>query len=338
MRRERLPVGAAVLVLGVLACSGLPVSPMSPPISEEDALATARAILTEEAARVAPTGIAPPLATESVAPTPTAGPPVFASGTLTIGPDDSADFEGGTIQHAVMTQGGPWDVFMMASSGLLSGPYPAAVASTPLAAPSLEACAALYTGLRGYYDQIFTDPTIRNEIEAAALTPGQFFCYRTNEGRIGHFRVVDHVTPAGPVTVEYVTYDWIQPTPEPVAEEEAPSPLPMMNTGLILREGECFDLDDGSVGAPDGECDLLLVPVLIFRPVNGARISGSATATAPSRSQCASSVLSGADVAPNTDRYLCVQSSEGSFGFVVQRADAPGAPLNRLILDYWIFR
>ncbi len=337
MRRVALRTIGPVLALGVLACSALPVSPTSLPLSAEDALATAQAILTEEAGS-SPTGVVPPLPTAVATPAPTSGPAVFSTGTLTIGPDDSADFEGGMVQHAVLTQGGPWDVYMLAGSGDLSGPFPAAIASTPLAAPSLEACTALYAGLRGYYDQIFTDPTTRNEITAAALTPGQSFCYRTNEGRIGHFRVVDHTAPAGPVTVEFVTYDWVQPTPVPVVEEEAPSPLPMMNTGLILREGECFDLDDGSVGAPDGECDLLLVPVLIFRPVNGARISGSATAAAPTRSQCASASLDAADVAPNTDRYLCLQTSEGTYGFVVQRADAPGAPLNRLILDYWLFR
>ncbi len=331
-----MTVGAA-LGLAALACSPLPTPATSLPLSAEEALATAQAILTQEAVGPAPTTEGPALPTTAPTPEATSGPPVHSSGRLTIGPDDSADFEAGITQHGVNTQGGPWDIALI-GSGALSGPYPAVVASIPVPLPGLDACAALFTGLRGYYDPIFVDPAARNEIPSAVLLPGVSFCYRTDEGHIGHFQVVERSAATGAVTVDFVTYHWVQPTPQPVMEEEAPSPLPMTNTGLILREGECFDLDDGSVGAPDGECDLLLVPVLILRPVNGARLSGSATAAAPTRSQCASAALDAADLAPNTDRYLCVQTSEGRPAFVVQRADAPGAPLNRLILDYWTYR
>jgi hypothetical protein len=130
------------------------------------------------------------------------------------------------------------------------------------------------------------------------------------------------------------------PTDTPIPDATAPSPLPMTHTGIILNDGECYDLDDGN--APyvlDADCDILKVYPQILRPQNGALLSGYADLTPPSLSDCMGKVFDAGDLAPNTDLYICFLSDEGHYGFIVQRPD--GAPFeissHRLILDWWVY-
>lgn len=120
----------------------------------------------------------------------------------------------------------------------------------------------------------------------------------------------------------------------------APDPLPAMQTGIILLHGECYDLDNGN--APyllDADCDMLFVPPYIIQMQNGARISGYASMSAPSKNGCIAARYEPGDLSPNTDLYMCFQTNEGHYGFVVQRAD--GAPFEtasqRLIFDWWVY-
>jgi len=139
------------------------------------------------------------------------------------------------------------------------------------------------------------------------------------------------------------------PTPSPSPTEEPsvtpadvtpPASLGIANSRLIFVEGQCWDLDMyGMVDPSDPRCDIRLDPVLIFQPMNGALISGSGRLEAPSLATCmADSGLLPDRLAPNTDIYLCLKTNEDAYGFVVQRPDAPGAPLNRLIVDYWLYK
>ena len=129
-------------------------------------------------------------------------------------------------------------------------------------------------------------------------------------------------------------------TDTPVPDVTAPSPLSAMYTGIVIADGECYDLDDGN--APyvlDGDCDILLVYPQILRTQNGALLSGHATLDAPSRNDCSAAVFDGGDLAPNTDLYICFKSDEGHYGFIVQRHD--GAPFDvashRLVIDWWVY-
>jgi hypothetical protein len=130
-------------------------------------------------------------------------------------------------------------------------------------------------------------------------------------------------------------------TDTPIPDQFAPSPLPAANTGIILKEGECYDLDTGD--APyvlDADCDVLMVPIQILRPQNGAMLCGHATFDPPSLAQCQTAAYDAGDLAPNTDLYICFRSNEGRYGFLVQRHD--GAPFavasTRLVLDWWVYR
>lgn len=130
------------------------------------------------------------------------------------------------------------------------------------------------------------------------------------------------------------------PTDTAVPDIFAPDPLPMTNTGIILNDGECYDLDNGH--APytlDDDCDILLVYPQILRPQNGAQLCGHATLTPPSSNDCASAAFDPGDLAPNTDLYICFLSDEGNHGFIVQRHD--GAPFDtashRLVFDWWVY-
>jgi hypothetical protein len=130
------------------------------------------------------------------------------------------------------------------------------------------------------------------------------------------------------------------PTDTTPPDATAPSPLPVSNTGIILNEGECYDLDNGS--APyvlDGDCDILLVSILTLQPQNGAQLSGYADLSAPSLATCMGKAFDAGDLAPNTDLYICFLSDEGHYGFIVQRPD--GAPFDvsshRLVFDWWLY-
>lgn len=133
----------------------------------------------------------------------------------------------------------------------------------------------------------------------------------------------------------------LPPTDTPIPlDPTAPSPLPMTHTGIILNDGECYDLDDGN--APyvlDADCDILKVPPQILRPQNGALLSGYADLTPPSLSDCMGKDFDAGDLSPNTDLYICFLSDEGHYGFFVQRSD--GAPFeisaHRVIFDWWVY-
>jgi hypothetical protein len=154
---------------------------------------------------------------------------------------------------------------------------------------------------------------------------------------------------ASPVPPSATPAATASPTPSPLPTEEPsvtladvtpPANLGIAHTGLIFVEGQCWDLDMyGMVDPSDPRCDIRLDPVLIFQPMNGALVSGSGRLEAPSLATCmADSGLLPDRLAPNTDIYLCLKTNEDVYGFVVQRPDAPGAPLNRLIVDYWLYK
>lgn len=129
-------------------------------------------------------------------------------------------------------------------------------------------------------------------------------------------------------------------TPAPPPDVTAPSPIPASHTGIILANGECYDLDTGNAPYVMGpQCDVLLVHPQILRPQNGAMLSGHATLDAPSRTECESAIYEAGDLAPNTDLYICFRTNEGSYGFLVQRTD--GAPFaissQRLVFDWWLY-
>lgn len=130
--------------------------------------------------------------------------------------------------------------------------------------------------------------------------------------------------------------------PPPVTatpQEMAPDPLPAMNTGIILNNGECFNFDTGQVVAsPDAQCDVWLVQSALFRQANGARISGYVTMTAPTRSACLSARFEPGDLAVQTDLYYCFISNEGNVGFIIARDYWGGIPATGIIFDYWVFR
>ncbi|MGD8814746.1 MAG: hypothetical protein PVI78_09765 [Anaerolineales bacterium] len=130
------------------------------------------------------------------------------------------------------------------------------------------------------------------------------------------------------------------PTDTSIPDIIAPDPLPISHTGIILDDGECYDLDNGH--APhvlDADCDILLVHPQILRPQNGAQLCGHATLTAPSLADCEAAAYDAGDLAPNTDLYICFLSDEGHYGFLVQRHD--GAPFetasHRLVFDWWVY-
>jgi len=131
------------------------------------------------------------------------------------------------------------------------------------------------------------------------------------------------------------------PTDTPIPPDPtAPSPLPMTHTGIILNDGECYDLDNGDVPfVLDADCDILKVPPQILRPQNGALLSGHADLTPPSLSDCMGKAFDAGDLSPNTDLYICFLSDEGHYGFFVQRPD--GAPFeisaHRVIFDWWVY-
>jgi hypothetical protein len=142
------------------------------------------------------------------------------------------------------------------------------------------------------------------------------------------------VTPSPSVTVTVVTPISVTP------EEVAPSPLPVTNTGIILNNGECFNLDNGQVlAAPEAQCDLWLVAPAMFRQVNGAQLSGNNVSyTPPTRSKCVNGKYEAGDLAIQTDLHMCFITNLGALGFVVVRQYRGAVPFTGIVFDYWIFR
>ena len=128
------------------------------------------------------------------------------------------------------------------------------------------------------------------------------------------------------------------PSPPPTPQENAPNPLPAMNTGIILDNGSCFNFDNGQVSAPDAQCDAWLMDNGLLRQMNGAKISGYVTFEPPTRSDCASARYDPNDLAMQTDLYMCITSNEGLYGFMVVREYRGGVPSTGIVFDYWVFR
>jgi hypothetical protein len=123
-------------------------------------------------------------------------------------------------------------------------------------------------------------------------------------------------------------------------EEVAPSPLPATNTGIILNNGECFNLDDGLVlAAPDAQSDLWLVAPAMFRQINGAQLSGyNVSYDPPTRTKCANGKYEAGDLAIQTDLHMCFITNLGKVGFIVVRQYRGVVPFTGIVFDYWIFR
>lgn len=128
-----------------------------------------------------------------------------------------------------------------------------------------------------------------------------------------------------------------EPTEEPTPEDVvAPNPLGPGYTGLIFDFDTCYDFDTyqpSPAGGPATDACLDQYGALSF--YNGALMSGYATFDPPTRNECMASALAPDYLAPNSDLYLCLQTSEGSYGFFVERAFQ--LDLNRFIFDLYIF-
>jgi hypothetical protein len=125
-------------------------------------------------------------------------------------------------------------------------------------------------------------------------------------------------------------------TVDPV-DRTAPPKLPKGSAGVVLKAGECFDMDDWVIG-PGPNCDLQIDDKLVMHPVSGAIIASKSQRSAPSLFDCRSADLETAPVAPDLNSYLCLRTSQGTYGFVVQREDRPTAPSGRIVIDYWLYK
>lgn len=127
--------------------------------------------------------------------------------------------------------------------------------------------------------------------------------------------------------------------PAPPQAENAPVPLPAAQTGIPLKNGECFNFDSGQVvSSPDDQCDVWLVEPALFRQMNSARISGYVTLSPPARTQCSSSLYETGDIAVQTDMFMCFITNQAGIGYIVVRAFQGEVPTTGVILDYWVFR
>ena len=116
----------------------------------------------------------------------------------------------------------------------------------------------------------------------------------------------------------------------------APDPLPVQYTGLIWDFGTCYDFDTFlSSPAEDPTTDACLNTNALITPQNGALMSGHAPLNPPSKGYCMSPDLLPDPIAPNSDLYLCLQTSEGTYGFFVMRDFQ--YTLDRLIFDLYLF-
>ena len=142
--------------------------------------------------------------------------------------------------------------------------------------------------------------------------------------------------PAPQATTEPTAEPTIEPTADPYTVY-APAPLGPGNTGLIFDFGTCYDLDSFlPIDSADPECDLILGMNGGLTPQNGALINGADVSfNPPSKGECMDSDLLPDLLAPLSDLYLCFQTSQGSYGFFVQRDYQ--LDQNRLIFDMYIF-
>lgn len=127
------------------------------------------------------------------------------------------------------------------------------------------------------------------------------------------------------------------PQTQTLPAKNAPDPLPASNTGIMLKNGECFNFDNGQVTAPNAECDEWLAEPALFRQMNGAQLSGYVTITAPTRGHCLQAKYESGDLALQTDLYMCFITNQGRAGFVVVRDYLGGIPSTGIIFDYWVF-
>lgn len=129
----------------------------------------------------------------------------------------------------------------------------------------------------------------------------------------------------------------LAPTAEPTPEDiSAPNPLGPGYTGLIFDFGTCYDFDTYQpVDAADPAVDACLDQYGTLSFYNGALMSGYATFDPPTRNECMASALAPDNLAPNSDLYLCLQTSAGHYGFFVERAFQ--LDLNRFTFDLYIF-
>ena len=125
-------------------------------------------------------------------------------------------------------------------------------------------------------------------------------------------------------------------TVDPV-DQTAPPQLPKGFSGVVLGAGECFDMDAWAIGQGPN-CDLQIDDKLVMHPVSGAVIASKSQRSAPSLFDCRSVDLATAPVAPDLNSYLCLRTSQGTYGFVVQREDRPTAPSGRIVIDYWLYK
>lgn len=143
-----------------------------------------------------------------------------------------------------------------------------------------------------------------------------------------------------PPTAEPTTEPTAEPTSEPTVDPNtvyAPDPLGPGFTGLIFDFGACYDFDTYlPVANNDPECDVLLDANGVLTPQNGALINGADVSfDAPSKGECMTSDLLPDQLAPLSDLYLCFQTSQGVYGFFVQRDYQ--LDLDRLVFDMYLF-
>jgi len=120
--------------------------------------------------------------------------------------------------------------------------------------------------------------------------------------------------------------------------ENAPDPLPVAYTGVILNNGECVNFDNGQiVASPDAQCDVWLAESTLFRQVNGSQLSGYVTLEPPTRTHCVEGRYEPGDLAVQTDMYMCFITNEAEVGFIVVR-EYRGQPITGIVFDYWVFR
>jgi hypothetical protein len=115
----------------------------------------------------------------------------------------------------------------------------------------------------------------------------------------------------------------------------APDPLGPAWSGMAFNSGTCYDLDV-LFTASDATADVCLDANVVLTPQNGAKFSGSGFMTPPSLNDCKNTTLTGDQLAPITDAYLCFQTNAGSYGFFVMRDDQMLSS-GYIVFDAYIF-
>jgi len=115
----------------------------------------------------------------------------------------------------------------------------------------------------------------------------------------------------------------------------APDPLGPAWSGMAFNSGTCYDLDV-LFTASDATADVCLDANVVLTPQNGAKFSGNGFMNPPSLNDCKSVTLTGDQLAPITDAYLCFQTNAGSYGFFVMRDDQMLSS-GYIVFDAYIF-